>query len=375
MPFMKKLKKILKNILFVTVPMLLIFFILLEIISRFFFPGCKLPNNIYAEETINNVKYDIVKFNRDYGTTGLWTAGKFSQLRGRWHINNDGWNSPVDYSSVKKQGVTRIAVIGDSYIEAFTVDIEKSYPNLLHDSLGSKYEVYSFGVSGSALSQYLNVSRYVEKKYSPDIYIFNLIHNDFHESISGQSNYTMYLTFKIDNDSIFTEVHPVKPKLMHNRVPAWNLVRRLSLFRYFYYNLRIVEKFRSRKGGAKEVESGVIVNDVLDKKDSVRAITGYLLKKIKEELGNKEIIFIMDAPRFNIYKNDLAHSKLIWLNSMVGEYCKELNLPFIDLTSYMAEDYKKNGKRFETDYDGHWGEYGHQFIANVLYNYFKNKNH
>ncbi len=119
----------------------------------------------------------------------------------------------------------------------------------------------------------------------------------------------------------------------------------------------------------------VYVNDVLDKKDSISAVTGHILKQIKAELGNKEIIFIMDAPRYSIYKNDLAHARISWLNTMAGEHCKALNLPFIDLTSYMADDYKKNGKRFETNYDGHWDQYGHQFIAKVLYNYFKNTNH
>lgn len=363
------MKKMLKNILFVTIPMLLVLFLLLEIASRIFFPGKEAPKSIYDKEN------GIVKYSRDYGTRGWWTAGKFSQQRGHWRINNDGWNSPIDYFTEKKPGVKRIAVIGDSYIEAWQVDAEKSYPNLLADSLGSKYEVYSFGVSGSPLSQYLHMSRYVEKKYSPDIYVFNLVHNDFHESITGLSYIPQYLSIKMDNDSTFTEVPPVEPERTINKIPLGSILRKSSLFRYVYYNLNLMDKFRSKKAGAKEVEMNVPVNDILDRKDSLRAITGYLLKKIKTELAGKEIIFIMDAPRSNIYKGDLEKAKIAWLNTMVAEKCKELDLPFIDLTPYMVEDYKKNGKRFETDYDNHWAAYGHQFVAKVLYNYFKNNNH
>ena len=363
------MKKTLKNILFVTLPMLLVLFLLLEIASRFFFPGKEAPKSIYDDST------HLVKYNRDYGTRGLWTAGKFSQQRGKWRINNDGWNSPIDYFSEKKAGVKRIAVIGDSYVEAWQVDAEKNFSSLLADSLGSKYEVYNFGVSGSPLSQYLHVSRYVEKKYSPDIYIFNLVHNDFHESINGLAYIPMYMTIKMDNDSTFTEVQPVKPERTHNKVPGGAILRKLSLFRYVYYNLNLMDKFKSKKAGAKEVEMNVPVNDIMDKKDSLLAVTGYLLKKIKAELGNKEIVFIMDGPRQNIYKGDLEKAKIAWLNTMVADHCKELNLPFIDLTSYMVEDYKKNAKRFETDYDNHWDEYGHQFVANVLYEYFKNTKH
>ncbi|HEY6505090.1 MAG TPA: hypothetical protein VIZ28_14025 [Chitinophagaceae bacterium] len=363
------IKKTLKNILFVTIPMLIVLFILLEIISRFFFPGSESPKTIYDETN------HIVKFSRAYGTRGLWTKGNFAQQRGRWRINNEGWNSPIDYFAERKPGVKRIAVIGDSYIEAWQVDAEKSYPSLLNHSLGKDYEVYSFGVSASSLSQYLHVSRYVEKTYSPDIYIFNLVHNDFHESINGLAYIPMYMTIKMDNDSSFTEVPPVKPERTFSKIPGGQLFRKSSLFRYLYYNLNLMEKFRSKKAGAKEVEMNVAVADVVDKKDSLRAVTGYLLKKIKIELGNKEIIFVMDAPRNNIYAGDLDKSKVAWLNGMVAEYCKELNLPFIDLTPYMVNDYQENKKRFETKYDNHWAEYGHQFVAGVLYEYFKNAKH
>jgi GDSL-like Lipase/Acylhydrolase family len=364
------MKKILKNILFITLPMLLVFFILLEIISRIFFPGSEVPKSVYDEQ--NNV----VKFSREYGTRGVWTKGNFAQQRGKWRINNDGWNSPVDYFTEKKPGVKRIAVIGDSYVEAWQVDAEKSYPSLLADSLGSKYEVYSFGVSQSPLSQYVHVARdYVEKKYSPDIYIFNLVHNDFHESINGMAYIPMYMTVKLNKDSSFTEVPPVKPERTHNKVPGGILFRKSSFIRYVYYNLNLMEKFRSKKAGAKEAEMNVAVSDILDKKDSLQAVTKYLLSTIKSSLGNKEIIIIMDAPRSNIYQGDLDKSKVAWLNNMVGQNCKEVGLPFIDLTYYMAEDYKKNGKRFESKYDNHWSEYGHQFVAKVLYNYFKNNNH
>ena len=361
------IKKTLKNIVTVTIPMLIIFFILLEIICRFFFPGSEVPKTIWDDTD------HLVKYNRDYGTRGLWTKGNLAQQRGKWRVNNDGWNSPIDYDSAKTPGVKRIAVIGDSYIEAWQVDAEKKYPSLLGDSLGKNYQVYSFGVSGSPLSQYLHVSRYVEKKYNPDIYIFNLVHNDFHESINGLGFFPMYMTIKMDNDSTFSEVAPVKPDRTHAKVPGGEWLRKSSLFRYLYYNLNLMDKFKSTKAGAKEVEMNVAVGDIMDKKDSLTKVTAYLLKKIKAELGAKEVIIVMDAPRSNIYNGDLDKSKVAWLNTMVGNHCKELNFPFIDLTPYMADDWNKNKKHFESKYDNHWAEYGHQVVAGAVYNYFKNK--
>lgn len=364
---MATLKKILKNILFVTLPMMIIFFILLEIISRIFFPGSEAPNCIFDQGD------HIVKFDRKYGTRGLWTKGNLSQQRGEWRINNDGWNSPIDYVAEKTAGVKRIAVIGDSYIEAWQVDAEKSYPSLLRDSLGSKYQVYSFGVSQSPLSQYLFVSRYVEKKYNPDVYIINLVHNDFHESINGMAYIPMYMTVKLNPDSSFTEVQPVEPERTYNKVPMGELFRKSSFFRYVYYNLNLMERFKAKKAAAKEFEMNVAVSDVMDKKDSLRAVTSYIFRTFRKELANKEVIFVMDAPRQNIYAGDLPQSKTAWLNQMVDSLCRQEQFSFVDLTAPMDDDFRKNGKHFESKYDNHWDYYGHQFVAGVVYQYFKNK--
>lgn len=362
---MQKLKKIGKNLLFVTLPAMIVIFLVLEIISRLFFPGKDAPKMIYDENS------HLVKYSREYGKTGIWSAGKFAQQRARWRINNDGWKSSRDFDSLRHDRIERIAIIGDSYIEAWQVDNDKAYPELLNDSLGSTYEVYRFGVSGQPLSQYLHIARYVDSVYRPDTYIFNLVHNDFHESINGLSHIPFYMTVRINEDSTISEIRPVKPENPKGRMPGGFLFRNSSLCRWVYYNLNMLENFKSKRVDGKEIEMGVGGNEIMRRKDSLRMVTQYLLKKIKEELRDKQVIFVMDAPRWNIYSGDLATARLSWLNNMVGEVCKELELPFIDLTPYMEEDYKKNGKKFETGYDGHWNEYGHRFVANVVYNYLK----
>jgi hypothetical protein len=155
-------------------------------------------------------------------------------------------------------------------------------------------------------------------------------------------------------------------------MPGGMWFRKSSFFRYVYFNLNLIEKFRTRGVSASEAEMNVVVSDVLDRKDAVSAVTGHLLAKIKTELGSKEVVFIMDTPRWSIYKGELGESNVIWLNGMVAEHCRELNLRFIDLTPYVLEDYEKNKTRFETDVDGHWSEYGHRFVAGVLCRYFRN---
>lgn len=49
--------------------------------------------------------------------------------------------------------------------------------------LGDRYEVYSFGFSGSPLSHYLQIARYVNHTVGPDVLVFSVVHNDFSESL------------------------------------------------------------------------------------------------------------------------------------------------------------------------------------------------
>jgi hypothetical protein len=357
--------KTIKNLFLVTVPSIIIIFIILEVASRLFFPGNMAASSFYDEEN------KMVKYNQDNGEEGLWTKGNLAQLKSRWRINNDGWNSPVDYHKEKKNGVKRIAVIGDSYIEAFQVDIDKSYPYVLSGMLGKKFEVYSFGMSGAQLSQYLHIARYAEKKFAPDIYIFNLVHNDLDESIYSSPNKSMFLTIKVD-DNTFTEIPPVEPEREFTKIPFSSLFKMSSFFRYLYHNLELNNLFSTREEEVKEVEMNVFIDEVLSKKDSIKAVITYIMETIKSEFGNKKILFIMDAPRWQIYEGQLDKARSLELNNLVSQVCDSLDLQFIDLTSYMQNDYSKNKQRFETDYDGHWNEYGHKFVAQLLYEHLKN---
>lgn len=151
------------------------------------------------------------------------------------------------------------------------------------------------------------------------------------------------------------------------------LFRKSSFFRYVYYNLNLMERFKAKKAAAKEFEMNVAVSDVMDKKDSLRAVTSYIFRTFRKELANKEVIFVMDAPRQNIYAGDLPQSKTAWLNQMVDSLCRQEQFSFVDLTAPMDDDFRKNGKHFESKYDNHWDYYGHQFVAGVVYQYFKNK--
>src|SRR5918995_5517430 len=154
---------------------LLFFFLFCElIVFRFVLPASDMPENAFAEGVIRYVPEQ----------TGVYRLG--DDIEAPYRINEDGWNSGVpDYREERAPGVGRIAVIGDSYVEAFVVPFDASFAELTQKDLrarGCPVEVYRFGISGAPFSQYLHVLQREALDFRPDWVVVSLIHNDFTES-------------------------------------------------------------------------------------------------------------------------------------------------------------------------------------------------
>lgn len=368
MPYNITMKKILKNLIFITVPSIIILFILLELFFRFVIPAAEIAQPFFDKKEL------IYRFDTNSKKEGLYTIGKAAQQRGHWRINNYGWNSSIDYVSQRDKKL--IAIIGDSQIEAYQVDVDKSYPSILRKKIGDNYDVYSFGRSGAPLSQYLHYSRYVNRLFNPDILLFNIVHNDFDESVFQLNPSDIHwLTLNV-NDSIVTENKP-KPNHSFSQY-NWKkrIIKKSALFRYLYVNLhlsRTIYNFRIRKNNQEKFNANVEVTKIEDNKSLIKKSVDYILGKLLDENPNKRIIFIFDAPRNDIYNNTLENSNILFLHDILEKYCLKYGFEYIDLTLPMENDYKKNQIKFNSDIDGHWNEYGHSFVYKQILKHITKK--
>lgn len=361
--------KTIKNVLFITFPALLVFLLVLEMIFRIVIQASDPPLYIYNETD------NFYCFSNDK-EEGVFTIGRFSEIKSKWRINNMGWNYPIDYHPVN--GKKLIAVIGDSYIEAFQVSVGENYPYLLREKLmKGDYEVYAVGISDAPLSEYLHFSRYINKHFKPDILIFNIVHNDFDESIYNLfPDRPHFLQVSINKDGSILETTP-RENEGSRRYMLWKrFIRKSATFRYFYYNLKIrdIMEIFKRKNLREKYEANIRIAHIKMNKNSIFKATNYIVKTIKKENIDKRIIFILDAPRDAIYHNLLNKSNVSWMNVMMKTICDNNNIEFIDLAPLMDHDYKVNNKKFNSEIDNHWNEYGHAFVANVLYDYLLNNN-
>ena len=103
---------------------------------------------------------------------GWWREEGESFVR----INSAGMRDDREISTRKDDNIVRIAVLGDSYVEALQVPVGQSFWRLLERELedcafapGKRIEVLNFGVSGYSTAQELLTLRHRARAYGPDM--------------------------------------------------------------------------------------------------------------------------------------------------------------------------------------------------------------
>jgi hypothetical protein len=161
---------------------LLLILLLLEVVVRVAVP---LPRGQWANAPLP--EWGI--FHRVPDQRGQYVRGVFGRIHARFSTNNYGWNSGQDYQGERTPGVMRVAVIGDSFVEARQVDPDRAFPERAQAALNESgacgpVEIYRFGVSGAPLTQYPPVARYVAETFHPDLIVVLIYLNDYDDSQS-----------------------------------------------------------------------------------------------------------------------------------------------------------------------------------------------
>lgn len=356
--------KWIKNFLLATMPSVVIVLILLELLFRFVIPAAEIPRGYFYE---NEKLYTNDTSDRD----GRYTLGKFAEIRTRWHINNMTWNSAVDYDTASTRPV--LAVIGDSYIEAFQVDTGKSYPDLIRRNLTSEYAVYAFGKSGAPLSQYLHISRYVNRHFKPKVMLINIVMNDFDECIrSLHPEYKYFLQVDSTRSGSIQEMAPEPTEDLIQFHPWKRFFMHSALFRYCFFNLKIAATWRGLKSQKDAKYQGNInVSNTDQLRPVVYKATDYIMQQFKVENPDCRIIFVVDGQRDAIYEHATSDPYILWLHDIMKELTSKYGHGLLDLSEAMQQEYNVKQQPFNSKLDGHWDEYGHAFVARNVLDFLK----
>lgn len=353
---------------------LLVCLLLLEFVV---FRHILVPDDVLPNVSINNV----VRYMPNTDATFRHPDRRETKVR----VNSEGWNSlKRDYALRRTAGVTRIAVVGDSYVHGAFVNTGEGFPDVIERELtaaGHMVEVMRFGMDGAPLSQYLHMLRREVTRFKPDLVLVQLIHNDFDETYRLLHNRTGSSFLKLTQaaDQNIVEIAPVdfKPGLA-------DVLRNSAAFRYLYYETNAYLTFKHiisaiYWGGSEEwkpefISSAVDIRNIRDQAKN-QIFARYVMQEMKALAGREgfKLVFTMDGVREAIYAGrPVAAYEVGKLNEMARSIAGELGLPFLDLQAAFEADHARAGERFEFAYDWHWNVRGNEVVGRAIADFLRN---
>jgi lysophospholipase L1-like esterase len=332
------------------------------VVFRFVLPASDVPANTFGNGLVRYLP----------NQSGIWRVE--NEIAAPYAINAQGWNSGVgDYALTRTPDVARVAVVGDSMVEAMQVAHDKSIAERLANELsrdGTRWEGYRFAVSGAPLSHYLYMIEREVVSYRPDWIVVVMTHNDFDEMFQFvQGRYTSsFLKLRV-RDGKVEEVAPVPWKA---GVSEWARHTAIARFMYYRWRLRfdtIRNLFLPTARAAAEVdrwEGNIASEPMLRELPTIRLTTDYVFGRLAA-LAQRErtrVVLVLDGVRAATYSG--RPSELMVLNRLCAELAGRHGLPFVDLHPAFSADWAAHHRRFEFEADYHWNEYGHAVAARAV---------
>ena len=323
-------------------------------------------------------------------------AKSVRQSNGRpWvEINSDGWRGP-EVPLAAAPGTFRIALLGDSYIEAFEVPFEKTVGELLEGRLsalrGTPVEVLNFGPGGYGTTQELLTLQHEVWKYSPDLVLLAVTTgNDISDNSRRLKgiDYVPYHVFQGDRlvlDTSFRQSEGYRSRalwtqrllvlIQHSRLAQLvNRVRRASR--------RTGQRQANRTPGEEVgMRDEVHLPPATSEWEEAWRVTEALIRQMRDECRARGTPLAMvtltrgiqvtpvpaDKERF---LRALGARDLYYAERRLAALGRQEGIPVFNLAPIMAEQAIRDRVYYHAHQDslgvGHWSEAGHRAAADLI---------
>jgi hypothetical protein len=325
-------------------------------------------------------------------------------VKSAWvEINSDGWRGP-EVPLAHPAGTLRIALLGDSYIEAFEVPFQKTAGEVLEHRLsalrGAPVEVLNFGEGGYGTSQELLTLQHEVWKYSPDLVLLAFTpSNDISDNYRPlkRTDYVPYFVYRGDTlvlDSSFLQSKGYRGRALwtrhllevvqHSRLAQLvNRVRHLS---------RKVERQQRNAAGSAGDEGGspgdeVGLNDEVllppttrDWQEAWRVTEG-LLRVMHDDCRKHHTPFAIVTLTRGVQVTPVREQKekflrhlgvkdLYYAERRLAEFGKVEGIPVLNLAPAMAAQAEERHVYFHANQGvpgvGHWNEEGNRVVGELI---------
>jgi hypothetical protein len=292
----------------------------------------------------------------------------FAVVNRGW-INNYGFNNDQQYDSSLHTPL--LAVVGDSYIEALPISYRATLQGRLAQLGGNRGRVYSFGMSGAALSQYLAEAEFAKANFRPNGLVVVVVGNDFDESLGRYGTPIALHYFQEHPNGLRLARVDYAPNLFRRAIG------RLALARYLVINLKLLEtiaKIRRRRAAESAVRFVGNTADAADSErvaDSRRVVDEFLAElPSRSGLEPSRILLVVDGIRPNLYRADdlkaAAGSYFDVMRRYLMATATRGGFGVIDMQRRLIERHQRDGARFELPADAHWNAIAHEEAATAV---------
>ena len=315
---------------------------------------------VSAEQPIVRYQPDV-----EYRYAEGWDFWASTQKR----TNNFGYDNVIDYRPDEASPL--LVVIGDSFVEAQIVPAGQNAAEILHSRLAGAGRVYSLGISGAPLSQYLAFAEFAHRTFHPGALAFFVNDSDFDESLLKYKSEPRFHYFAEGADGL--ELRRVDYE--RSLLKTW--LRESALVRYVVFHLQPALLLEKRRRAACHADDPHLCISgspaALEERiaDAQRAVEHFLDElPARSGLGTDAVAFVLDAPRPALYSPEA-------LEKAEGGYYGRMRAYFmararargyevIDLQPAFLRRHRRDGARFEFQRDYHWNALGHRLVADEL---------
>jgi hypothetical protein len=336
-------------------------------------------------------------------------------MRGRYRkegasiveINAGGFRD-TEHSVQKEPGTVRIALIGDSYVEALQVEHDEGFWRPMTETVGdcgafgsARIEVLKFGVSGYSTAQELLLLRDEVWKYSPDVVMLVMTTNNditdntrffkktaipyfvYHEDgrLTLDDSFRNEKTFLVRNSGLSRLGIWLKNNLRF--VQAIGEIQVALKYRYRAWRDRVPPPATGDAPADAATSAPVadvgIDNEVYripgDKNwENAWQITEGLIETMKTEVEQKGARFVVVTASNGVqvlpnrdqsaqFANRLGVDDLLYPDRRIAEFCRSRAIPVITLAPTLAE-YAASENVYLHGFEGnlgygHWNQAGH----------------
>jgi len=331
------------------------------------------------------------------GAAGWWTR------EGRTYvtINSQGFRDR-EHTIAKPADTFRVAVLGDSFAEAFQVPLEKTFWSVMERQLSScvpagkqKVEVLNFGVSGFSTTRELILLETRVWQYSPDLIVLLFTPgNDVRDNSRSINRYRSqplpYFVFRNGqlerDDSLVTE----RNRKLSFRLQQSFLGRAYSWLQAHSRVLGLVYTYRegvltsqpaNRDQNEPGLDSEIYRPPSTPDWDEAWRVTEALMTKMREQVKARGAKFLLVTGSAGIQVNpdeairqkfmeSLGVGQLFYPDERLASWGRANGVDVLNLAAYLYDYAKRNRVFVQGTSDsagrGHWNETGHQLAGDLI---------